>query len=123
MPQYNVGDRVVSSVNTQGLVRDVATYEVVDVAANHTPFGVYVTYRVTRIDRPDGRMIDVGNGHLVLRSAPGPCATASQVTREEAAARMGSRPNPTALESWSDDAGTDHWLDPVSGELIEKEGF
>lgn len=98
MPRFNEGDRVVSNVNAQGLKRfDPSNptagpiYEVTAVETWWTPVGGVTSYRVLRIDQPDdgtgatpNRPIDVGNGHLVLSAAPGPCA----VTCSECGAAM-----------------------------------
>jgi hypothetical protein len=75
MSTFNVGDRVRSTVNAQGLVAGVE-YEVLDVRTRRTFVGGFTTYYLRCLDRTvaptreDGteRALAVGNGHLVLEA-------------------------------------------------------
>ena len=58
---FNVGECVESLVTDQGLVKG-HKYTVEKVFRANTPFGLFVTYRVSR----DLKELDVANGHLVL---------------------------------------------------------
>lgn len=58
---FNIGDKVVSNITAQGLVKG-NKYSIVDIDQNFTPFGNFVSYKV----KGDGKEFWVNNGHLLL---------------------------------------------------------
>lgn len=66
MTRFQIGDRVRSRVNAQGLVAG-HEYRVCDVLVRALPFGDYVTYVVRADDA--AKDLHVGNAHLLLEDA------------------------------------------------------
>jgi hypothetical protein len=66
--RFSVGQKVVSLVNAQGLVKGTA-YLVRGASVRHTFAGGFTTYQLeSLVEMVDGetRILNVGNGHLVL---------------------------------------------------------
>ena len=65
MESFQVGDRVVAGVTTQGMKRG-ESFEVVEREERHILGNVYATLTLRA---PDGREVNVVNGQLVLSRA------------------------------------------------------
>jgi len=70
MPQFNAGDVVESLINGQGLKLG-ERYRVGTVEQQWHPFGAFVTYGVAKCGG-DGALLNITNGHLVLRLVRSP---------------------------------------------------
>ena len=66
MTTFDLNDKVTPRRSVQGM-KTGRIYTVTGISEFSTPFGNFVTYRLTGAD---GAKLDIGNGHLLLERAP-----------------------------------------------------